>query len=131
MINKYKSHLINFDINRKKPHWQLKRAYTLTIVNAREIVQFKSNIEEFLIMNLLSITDLCDRWNYTKSGIHKLVKTDEFPKPFSVVSRGKIRIFKEEDIKIYEQNKPWLFDQEIKKQRQNLFLILASSTLQE
>lgn len=82
-------------------------------------------------MNLLSITDLCDRWNYTKSGIHKLVKTDEFPKPFAIVSKGKIRIFKEEDIKIYEQSRPWLFDQEIKKQRQNLFLILANSTLQE
>ena len=107
------------------------RAYTLTIVNAREIVNFKSNIEEFLIVNLLSITDLCYRWNYTKSGIHKLVKTDEFPKAFAIVSRGRIRIFKEEDIKIYEQNRPWLFDQEIKKQRQNLFLILANSTLQE
>jgi predicted DNA-binding transcriptional regulator AlpA len=82
-------------------------------------------------VNLLSITDLCDRWNYTKSGIHKLVKTDEFPKPFAIVSKGKIRIFKEEDIKIYEQSRPWLFDQEIKKQRQNLFLILANSTLQE
>jgi hypothetical protein len=107
------------------------RAYTLTIVNAREIVNFKSNVEEFLIVNLLSITDLCDRCSYTKAGIHKLVKTETFPEPFAVVSRGKIRIFKEEDIKIYEQNKPWLFNQEIKKKRQNLFLILANSTLQE
>lgn len=107
------------------------RAYTLTIVNAREIVNFKSNVKEFLIVNLLSITDLCDRWNYTKAGVHKLVKTETFPKPFAVVSRGKIRIFNEEDIKIYEKNKPWLFNQEIKKQRQNLFLILTSSTLQE
>jgi predicted DNA-binding transcriptional regulator AlpA len=107
------------------------RAYTLTVVNAHEIVNFKSNIEENLIVNLLSISDLCDRWNYTKAGIHKLIKEDEFPKPFAVVSRGKIRIFHEEDIRIYEQNKPWLFNQEIKKQRQNLFLILAHSTLQK
>jgi predicted DNA-binding transcriptional regulator AlpA len=82
-------------------------------------------------MKLLSITDLCDRWNYTKSGIHKLVKTKEFPKPFALVSRGKIKIFKEEEIKIYEENKPWFFDQEMKKQRQNLFLILSHSKLQE
>ena len=107
------------------------RAYTLTVVNARAIVDFKSNIEEILIVNLLSISDLCDRWRYTKSGIHKLVKTEGFPKPFAVVSRGKIRIFHEEDIRIYEQNKPWLFDQEIKKQRQNLFLILTNATLQK
>lgn len=88
-------------------------------------------MEDFLIVNLLSITDLCDRWSYTKAGIHKLVKTEEFPKRLAIVSRGKVRIFKEEDIEIYEQNKPWLFNQEIKKQRQNLFLILANSTLQE
>lgn len=107
------------------------RAYTLTIVNARAIVKFQSNLEEIFTVNLLSISDLCDRWGYTKSGIHKLVKTEEFPKPFAFVSRGKIRIFHEEDIRVYEQNKPWLFDQEIKKQRQNLFLLLAHTTLQK
>ena len=94
-------------------------------------MNFKTNIEEILIVNLLSISDLCDRWNYTKAGIHKLVKTKEFPKPYAIVSRGKIRVFHEEDIKIYEQNKPWLFDQKIKKQRQNLFLLLANTTLQK
>lgn len=101
------------------------RAYTLTIVNAREIVDFKSNIEKILIMNLLSISDLCDRWSYTKSGIHKLVKTEEFPKPFAVVSRGKIKIFHEEDIKIYEQNKPWLFDPRNKKTKTECIFIFS------
>ena len=107
------------------------RAYTLTVVNARAIVIFQANTEENFTVNLLSISDLCDRWGYTKAGIHKLVKTEEFPKPFAVVSRGKVRIFQEKEIRIYEQNKPWLFDQEIKKQRQNLFLLLANTTLQK
>ena len=75
-------------------------------------------------MKLLSIADLSDRWVYSKAGIHKLVKTENFPKPLAIVSRGKVRVFKEEDIEAYESGKPWLFDQEIKRRRQNLFLIL-------
>lgn len=107
------------------------RAYTLTIVNAGEILSFEFNTQDFLTMNLLSITDLCDRWIYTKAGIHKLVRTEDFQHPVGLVSRGKVRIFKEEDIKIYEHNKPWLFNQELKKQRQHLFLILSNSKLEE
>lgn len=57
-------------------------------------------------MKLLSISDLCDRWTYSKAGIHKLIKTEKFPKPLAIVSRGKVRIFKEEDIEIYENGKP-------------------------
>jgi hypothetical protein len=78
-------------------------------------------------VKLLSITDLCDRWTYSKAGIHKLARTDSFPKPFAIVSKGKVRIFKEEDIERYEKNKPWLFNQEMKRRRQNLFLILSGS----
>jgi hypothetical protein len=95
----------------------------------REILSFEFNTQDFLDMNLLSITDLCDRWIYTKAGIHKLVRKEDFPKPFGLVSRKKVKIFKEEDIKIYEHNKPWLFNQELKKQRQNLFLILSNNKI--
>ena len=56
-------------------------------------------------MNLLSIADLCDRWTYSKAGIHKLIKTENFPRPFAIVSRGKVRIFKKEDIEKYEARK--------------------------
>ena len=72
---------------------------------------------------LLSIADLCVRWTYTKAGVHKLVKTEQFPKPFAIVSRGKVKIYREEDIELYEKNKPWLFNQEMKKRRQYLFLV--------
>lgn len=77
---------------------------------------------------LLSIADICDRWTYTKAGIHKLVKTENFPKPFAIVSRGKVKIFREEDIEVYEKNKPWLFNQEMKKRRQYLFLMNSKSS---
>jgi predicted DNA-binding transcriptional regulator AlpA len=80
---------------------------------------------DFVIMKLLAIADLCDRWSYSKAGIHKLIRTEKFPRPISLVSRGKVRIFTEEDIETYEKGKPWLFDQEIKRRRQNLFLLLS------
>lgn len=80
-------------------------------------------------VNLLSISDLCERWVYTKAGIHKLTNTEKFPKPIAIVSKGKIKIFKEEDIKAYERNKPWLFDEELKMRRQNWFCTLANSKI--
>jgi predicted DNA-binding transcriptional regulator AlpA len=81
-------------------------------------------------VKLLSIADLCARWTYTKAGIHKLVKTEKFPKPFAIVSKGKVKIFREEDIVMYEKNKPWLFNQEMKKRRQYLFLNSKNSSLE-
>ena len=75
-------------------------------------------------MALLSILDLADRWNYTRAGIHKLIKNPDFPKPAERVSRGRILLFAEADIVTYEQGKPWLFDEEQKKRRQHLYGLL-------
>ena len=72
-------------------------------------------------MNLLGISDLCERWNYTKAGIHKLAKSKDFPLPLSIVCKGRIKIFLEEDISNYEKTRPWLFDDSQKIQRQKLF----------
>lgn len=78
-----------------------------------------------LIMpNFLALPDLCDRWNYTKAGVHKLVKRDDFPEPFTIVNRGKMRIYAEAAIVDYEKNKPWLFDENMKNKRQKLYLKL-------
>jgi hypothetical protein len=41
-----------------------------------------------LKVNLLSIADLCERWVYTKAGIHKLTNTEKFPKPIAIVQSG-------------------------------------------
>ena len=78
-------------------------------------------------MTFLSITDLYERWTYTKAGIYKLIKRDDFPKPFTVVSKGKVKIFREADVIDYEKNKPWLFDKKKKEMRQRLFFILVNS----
>jgi predicted DNA-binding transcriptional regulator AlpA len=76
-------------------------------------------------VKLLSIADLCERWIYSKAGIHNLIRSNKFPEPCAIVSKGKVRIFKEEDIQAYEKDKPWLFNQEMKMRRQNLFFVLS------
>ena len=79
-------------------------------------------------MAFLTIIDLCDRWNYSRAGIHKLAKSQQFPPPISKVSRGRISLFSEADIVVYEQNKPWLFDVNQKQRRQKLFGLLKQAS---
>jgi len=76
-------------------------------------------------MQLLSFADLQTRWGYTRAGVHKLAKAADFPMPFAIVSNGKIKLFREVDIVAYEQDKPWLFDERQKLQRQRLFGLLS------
>jgi predicted DNA-binding transcriptional regulator AlpA len=51
---------------------------------------------------LLRISDFCERWNYTKAGIHKLAKPRDFPVPIGRIAKGRIKIFLEEGISIYK-----------------------------
>ncbi len=78
-------------------------------------------------MKLLSIVDLRVRWNYTKAGVYKLVKSKSFPKPFMTVSDGKLKLYTEEAIQAYERDKPWLFDEALKQRRQQLFGLLKQA----
>lgn len=86
--------------------------------------QFKFKICQ-LTMKLLSIVDLRTRWKYTKGGMYKLAKSPNFPKPFMTVSNGKVKLYAEATIQAYETDKPWLFDEEQKRQRQRLFGLLS------
>ena len=72
-------------------------------------------------MKLLGISDLCERWHYTKAGIHKLVKSKKFPPPIDTICKGRIKVFLEEDILNYEKKRSWLFDESQKIQRQKLY----------
>jgi hypothetical protein len=75
-------------------------------------------------MEILALADLVDRWTYTRAGIHKLSKRDDFPAPVAVVNRGRTKIFLVSDIAAYERDKPWLLDDNQKGQRQRLFCLL-------
>lgn len=77
-------------------------------------------------MEILALPDIQERWNYTKAGIHKLSKREDFPKPIAKVCKGRIKIFLKEDIEKYEKGKDWLFEEDKKIRRQVLFLKLSS-----
>ncbi|RWZ83857.1 MAG: hypothetical protein EO766_17500 [Hydrotalea sp. AMD] len=81
---------------------------------------------EILEMKLLSVSDLSARWSYTRAGIHKLIKGEDFPPPAAEIGRKKQKVYSEESIRHYEENKPWLFDENEKQRRQRLFLLLRT-----
>ena len=78
-------------------------------------------------MKLLSPSDLQTRWGYTRAGVHRLAKAADFPMPFALVSNNRVKLFREADIVTYEQDKPWLFDENQKRQRQRLFGLLKQA----
>lgn len=75
-------------------------------------------------MKLLALPDLYERWTYTKAGIHKLAKSESFPKPVATVCKGRIKIYRQEDVELYEKDRPWLLDEDQKIQRQKIYALL-------
>lgn len=78
-------------------------------------------------MKLFGISDLSARWCYTKSGIHKLAKSKDFPLPIQKICRGRISIYSEQDILEYEKSRPWLLDEAQKIRRQCLYAKLQTA----
>jgi hypothetical protein len=76
-------------------------------------------------MNLFSGADLAKRWNYSKAGVSKLIKSKEFPEPLGTINNGRSKVFSETSIILYEKGKPWLFDESQKIKRQNLYCSLS------
>jgi hypothetical protein len=72
-------------------------------------------------MNLFSGADLAKRWNYSKAGVSKLIKSKGFPEPLGTINNGRSKVFSEESINIYEEGKTWLFHKDQKIKRQNLY----------
>ena len=70
-------------------------------------------------MQLLGISDLAKRWNYTKQGVHQKQKQDNtFPKPIAKINQKRIQVFLEKDIIKYEQQHPELTDKNYKQWHQ-------------
>ena len=66
-------------------------------------------------MKLLGITDLVDRWNYTRQGIHQKMKQDDtFLKAIAVVNK-KTLVFNEDNIVNYQNNRKELTDSKYKE----------------
>jgi hypothetical protein len=76
-------------------------------------------------MNLFSGADLAKRWNYSKAGVSKLMKSIGFPEPLGTINNGRSKVFSEQSVILYEKDKPWLFDESQKIKRQNLYYSLS------
>lgn len=70
---------------------------------------------------LMALSDLVERWTYTRAGLQNLIKTDAaFPKPVAVVNGGRTRIWMVADIENYERGHPWVCDPEAKERHVRL-----------
>lgn len=58
--------------------------------------------------------DLALRWGYTKQGIQKLAKHEDFPRPVFTINRGRIRVWALADIELYENGRPELHSEAAK-----------------
>lgn len=68
---------------------------------------------------VLTVSDLCYRWDMTRQGIHRKINVEsDFPTPIQYVSKGKIALFLETDIIQYEEKKPWVADPLYRADRQ-------------
>lgn len=55
---------------------------------------------------VLTSTDIATRWGKTRQVINNWIRRrDDFPKPCQYVSNGSIPLFKESDIKNYEEKR--------------------------
>ncbi|MDF8367979.1 hypothetical protein AB0X56_10245 [Weissella paramesenteroides] len=58
---------------------------------------------------LLSRTDLKQRWNMnSRQSVHQAVNKPDFPQPVYTFNQGKVTLYLETDIQIFEINHPWL-----------------------
>ena len=69
------------------------------------------------MQNILAISDLAVRWSYTRAGVHVLAQQADFPLPIGQVCLNRIRLYALDDIRVYEQSRPWLLDTNEKEQR--------------
>lgn len=69
-------------------------------------------------MELLGIADLVDRWVYSRQGVHKLVRSADFPNPALAINRGRTKAWRLSDIEAYEQGRPELRDEVMKVRKQ-------------
>ena len=75
---------------------------------------------------LLALSDVVRRWVYSKQGVLKLMSADErFPGVVATVCDGRVRLWLEADILAYEQDRPWLLDDGLKRRRQMVGFVLS------
>lgn len=79
-------------------------------------------------MDFLGNADLMKRWSYTRQGLWGMTKKDDFPKPIAIINNAKTPVYSLQDIEAYENDKPWLFDKELKDDRKTHFYATRHKT---
>ncbi len=69
-------------------------------------------------MQFVSIPDLCDRWLYTRQGVHRLTRHSLFPPPLFTVSRGHVPVWELSQIEGWEADHPEVYDPGAKLRKQ-------------
>lgn len=64
------------------------------------------------------IADIVERWVYTRQGIHKLIKTPDFPSPAFTINKGRTKVWLLADIEAYEIAHPEVADEQVKAGKQ-------------
>lgn len=72
---------------------------------------------------LLSNGDLRKRWHMeNRQSVHNIVRKNQFPKPILIFSDGKMPLYLEAEVQIYEINYPWILTPENRKKYANWIL---------
>jgi hypothetical protein len=78
------------------------------------------------VPNLLTISDLTERWEMPRQSIHEKKHEKDFPKPIQYVSKGRTALYLECDIVLYEKTYPWISSPEKRRRRQRFIWSLIS-----
>jgi hypothetical protein len=62
-------------------------------------------------MMYCGVTDIVDRWIYTRQGVHQLLQRSDFPLPVFTINRGRTKVWRLADIVAFEEKNPEVVDE--------------------
>ena len=66
----------------------------------------------------VGMADLVARWTYSRMGVHKVSRWEDFPAPAFAINRGRTKVWRLADIEAFEKNHPELTSEHAKSQKQ-------------
>ena len=70
------------------------------------------------MVQLVGIADLAKRWGYTRAGVHRLMRSPDFPEPIGAINNGRNRVWRLDQFTEYERGKPEFGDETAKRRKQ-------------
>jgi len=63
------------------------------------------------------VTDIVERWIYTRQGVHQLIQRIDFPSPAFTINKGRTKVGKLADIVAFEEKNPEVIDESARRER--------------